>query len=693
MAMSTDQNNRPWPMSRFPGLLFGADYNPEQWTPAMGYEDEAIWLEDMRLMAEAGVNTATVGVFSWALLQPNEQTFTFTWLDRLLDLLAEHGIAACLATGTAAQPAWLSQAYPEVLPVNAFGQRQRHGGRMNFCPTSPVFRRFSQQLVRALAERYRNHPALLIWHISNEYGPQCYCDQCAARFRIWLRESYGDLAELNRRWLTPFWGHVFTAWDQIEPPSQLGDRSMQGLILDYQRFMSAMNLECYQAERAILREITPDVPAMTNFHGLVKNLDYFAWAPFQDIITWDSYPPANEAPGRTAFRLALMRGLKHGQPWLLLEQTPSQTQWRPFNPLKRPGVMRLQSYQAIAHGSEGAMYFQWRQARGSSEMHHGAIVSHAGSTQTRTFQEVAALGAELRSLGTKLLGARVPARVAMLFSWPNWWAVEYQPGLSSALDYLDEVMRYYAALWPHNVAVDICSPNDSLAGYDLVIAPLLYLLEEPQAAAIEQYISAGGVFLTSYFSAIVDHSGKAWLGGSPGPLRRALGIWVEEVDPLLPDQHNHLIVPESQFVPAGAYDCDLWCEVLHLEGAQAIAQFGDDFYAGQPAISEHHYGAGRSYYVATRPEARLLESLLGAILDSCGITAPLAAPAGVEVVERATAEGTWTFVLNHSTTEQIVPLPQPMQDLLTQQQHDGSIQLASSGVAILVALTPAAAGV
>jgi beta-galactosidase len=317
-------------------------------------------------------------------------------------------------------------------------------------------------------------------------------------------------------------------------------------------------------------------------------------------------------------------------------------------------------------------------------MHHGAIVSHAGSTQTRTFQEVAALGAELRSLGTKLLGARVPARVALLFSWPNWWAVEYQPGLSSALDYLDEVTRYYTALWQHNVAVDICSPNDSLAGYDLVIAPLLYLLEEPQAAAIEQYISAGGVFLTSYFSAIVDQSGKAWLGGSPGPLRRALGIWVEEVDPLLPDQHNHLIVPDGQFLPAGAYACDLWCEVLHLEGAQAIAQFGDDFYAGQPAISEHHYGAGRSYYVATRPEPHLLESLIGAILHSCGIIAPLAAPSGVEVVERATAEGTWTFVLNHSATEQIVALPQPMRDLLTQQQHEGSIQLASNGIAILV---------
>ncbi len=682
--MSADQNNRPWPMSRFPGLLYGADYNPEQWTPAMGYDGEAIWLEDMRLMREAGVNIATVGVFSWAMLQPDQQTFTFAWLDRLLDLLAENGIAACLATGTAAQPAWLSQAYPEILPVNAYGQRQRHGGRMNFCPTNQIFRHFSQQLVRQLAERYRNHPALLIWHVSNEYGPQCYCDSCAVRFRTWLQESYGDLAELNRRWVTPFWGHLFTDWNQIEPPSQLGDRSMQGLILDYQRFMSVMNLECYQEERAILREMTPDVPVMTNFHGLVKNLDYFAWAPSQDIITWDSYPPADEPPGRTAFRLALMRGLKHGQPWLLLEQTPSQTQWRPVNPLKRPGVMRLHSYQAIANGSEGAMYFQWRQSRGSSEMHHGAIVSHTGSAQTRVFQEVAALGAELHGLGTELLAARVPARVALLFSWPNWWAVEYQPGLSSALEYLDEVTRYYAALWQHNVAVDVCTPNDVLDGYDLVIAPLLYLLEETQAAAIDRYISNGGVFLTTYFSGIVDESGRAWLGGAPAGLRNALGMLVEEVDPLLSGHSNTLHVADNQIIPAGTYDCDLWCEVLHLEGAQAVAQFGKDFYAGQPAITEHHYGAGRSYYVATRPDPRLLEQLLGAILDSCGIVAPLNAPTGVEVIERSTANGTWTFVLNHTATEQIVPLPQPMRDLLTNQNHESSITMPSVGVAILV---------
>ncbi len=675
---------RPWPTARFPGILFGGDYNPEQWTPAMGYDAETVWHDDLSLMREAGVNLVAIGIFSWAALQPDEHSFTFEWLDRVLDLLAEHEIFASLGTGTAAQPAWLSTSYPEVMPVNAWGQRRRHGERMNYCPTSPTFRRFAQQLVRRLAERYHDHPALLLWHVSNEYGPVCYCDGCAARFRTWLQARYGSLDAINRRWVTPFWGHSFSAWEQIEPPSLLGDRSMQGLLLDYQQFMSEMNLECFLEEAAILRAIAPDVPVITNFHGLVKHLDYFAWAPDQDLIAWDSYPTAGDSPAATAFRLDLMRGLKGGQSWLLMEQTPSQTQWRAYNPLKRPGEMRLQSYQAIAHGADSALFFQWRQSRGGAEMHHGAVVGHAGHANTRVFQEVAALGAELRALGQQLLGARSPARVALLFSWPNWWAVEYQPRLSAAIDYLDEVTRYHSALWHHNIAVDLIAPDSSLEGYDLVLAPLLHMVSERQGAAIERYVAAGGVFLTTYFSGIIAEDGRAWLGGSPGPLRRALGIWVEEVDPLQPGVSNSIMISDGEGVAPGTYACDLWCEVVHLEGSRALARFSEDFYAGRAAITEHHFGQGRAYYVATRPEPALLRQILGGLLADLGITAPLAVPAGVEVSKRSTGAQEFIFVLNHHLDEQVIALPEPMRDLVTGQLFEQQMSLAGRGVALLV---------
>jgi len=682
--VTSESTEQSWLASHSPGILFGGDYNPEQWTPAMGYDGESVWIDDLRLMREAGVNLVSVGIFSWAALQPDAHSFTFEWLDRVLELLAEHGIYACLGTGTAAQPAWLSLAHPEILPIDAWGRRRRHGERMNYCPTNSTFRRFAHQLVRHVAERYRDHPALLLWHISNEYGPTCYCDGCAVRFRSWLQARYGSLDAVNRRWVTPFWGHSFTAWEQIEPPIRIGDRSMQGLLLDYQQFMSEMNLECYLEEAAILREITPATPVLTNFHGLVKHLDYFAWAPHQDIIAWDSYPAAGSPPEQTAFRLDLMRGLKAGQSWLLMEQTPSQTQWRPYNPLKRPGEMRLQSYQAIARGADSALFFQWRQSRGSSEMFHGAVIGHAGHAQTRVFQEVAALGAELRALEGQLLGARSPARVALLFSWQNWWAVEYQPGLSAALDYLDEVNRYYSELWRANIAVDIISPDSALEGYDLVLAPLLHMVGEQQAAAIEGYVAGGGTFLTSYFSGVLGEDSRAWLGGYPGPLRRTLGIWVEEFDPLQPGQQNSIVVPGGTgFVP-GDYACDQWCEVLHLEGAQALAQFGRDFYAGRPSITEHRFGKGHAYYVATRPEPRLLRQLLGSILEQRGIAAPLRAPEGIEVTQRWADGQAFTFVLNHHVEEQQIALPGAARDLLTGRVHEQQISLAGRGVAILV---------
>lgn len=672
-----------WLRRRLPHFAYGGDYNPEQWTPAFGYEDETIWQEDMRLMRLAGVNVATVGVFSWVSLQPDENTFTFGWLDRVMDLLAENQIFACLATGTAAQPAWLSAAYPDVLPVGEDGIRHKHGHRQNYCPTSPDFRRLSRQLAQRLAERYREHPALLLWHVSNEYGPGCYCDRCAARFRDWLRERYGSLEEVNRRWATAFWSHTYTEWDQIEAPSSRGEHSVQGLILDYRRFMSDMNLECYLNEAEVLWAVTPDVPVTTNFMRYYKPLDYFSWAPHLYVISWDSYPQRSDHPSTTALMHDLMRGLKDGQSWLLMEQTPSQVQWAPHNPLKRPQILRLWSYQAVGRGSDAVMYFQWRASRGSAEKYHGAIVGHAGHEHTRVFGEVAALGAELNALGEGILGTRLPARVALVFSWPNWWNVEYTPGPSSSLRYIEEVQRYYRPLWDRNIAVDVVSPDGDLSGYDLVIAPLLNMVSAEQGAAIERYVENGGTFLTTFFSGVVDENDRAWLGGYPGPLRRALGIWVEEFDPLEPDMSNRVLVPESSRLPRGVYNCDLWCDILHLEGARALAEFEDDFYAGHPAITENRLGRGRALYVATRPDETLVAHLVGTLLNEIGISPPLEAPEGVEVTRREADGRSYTFVLNHNTSQVRVPLPAPMRDLLTGKTHEHAVILPPHEVAIL----------
>jgi beta-galactosidase len=670
------------------GFLYGGDYNPEQWMAAMGYPDDAVWREDLHLMREAGVNLVTIGVFSWASLQPAEDIYTFEWLDRIFAMLAEAEIGVCLGTGTAAQPAWLSAAYPDVLPVTQWGARKRHGHRMNYCPTNPDFRRLANALVTRLAERYRDHPALRLWHVSNEYGPDCFCDRCAARFREWLQTRYGSLDALNARWVTAFWSHNYTAWEQIEPPSPLdqhGEHETPALLLDYRRFMSDMNLAGYTAEAAILREVTPQIPITTNFHGLVKGLDYFSWAPHVDVVSWDSYPAYGAHPSGTAFRFDLMRGLKGGQSWLLMEQSPNQVQWHLQNPGKRPGEMRAQSYQAIAHGSDGALFFQWRQSRGSAEMFHSAVVSHAGHADTRVFREVAALGKELRHLDRGIVGTSVPARVALLFDWPNWWAVEAGANPSHTLDYMKTVQQYYRALWDRQITVDVVSPDMPLGAYHLVIAPLWMMVAEQHGAAIERYVEQGGMFLATYFSGIVDEDGRAWLGGYPGPLRRALGLWVEEVDPFTPDMSNTVIATDQALASLQGARCSQWGEVVRLEGAVPLATFGQDYYAGYPVITRHQFGAGTAYYVATQLDDEALGQFIGAIAVGADITPALSASPGVEVTVRQGNQTTYLFVINHLATTQDITLPTPMTDLLTNERHSGYLQLPPKGVMILVA--------
>jgi beta-galactosidase len=447
--------------------------------------------------------------------------------------------------------------------------------------------------------------------------------------------------------------------------------------------MSDMNLECYKGEAQVLRHVTPQVPITTNFMEWHKPLDYFSWAPHLDVISWDSYPQNSEHPSTVALQHDLMRGLKEGQAWMLMEQTPSQVQWRSHNPLKRPGVMRLLSYQAVARGSDAVMYFQWRQSAGSAEKYHGAIVSHAGHEHTRVFGEVATLGAELQSLCGGILGTRLPARVALVFSWPNWWNVEYAPGLSSSLKYVEEVKRYYRPLWEGNVAVDVVPPDRDLSGYDLVIAPLLNMVSEEQGAAIERYVENGGTFVTTFFSGVVDENDRVWPGGYPGPLRKALGIWVEEFDPLMPGMTNRMRVSPDGWLPAGSYKCDLWCDVAHLEGAAVLATYEDDFYAGRPAITEHRFGKGRAIYVATRPEQALVDSLVGGLLADLGVNSPLKASVGVEITRREGDGRSYIFVLNHNSSPAEIALTASMRDLISGESYDHTLMLPPLGVAIL----------
>jgi beta-galactosidase len=417
----------------------------EQWSPE-------VWDDDVVLMQQAHFNIATIGVFSWVSLQPAEDCFTFEWLDSVIEKLSNAGRNICLATPSAAQPAWMSQAYPDVLRADDRGRRVHHGGHTNYCPNSPNYRRLAVQIATKLAERYNDLPNLLLWHVSNEYATPCYCDLCATGFRAWLQQRYGSLDELNTRWWTRFWSHTYTDWSQIEPPYADGERNIHGLTIDYRRFQSDSLLECFTLERNAIRLITPDIPVTTNFMGTFPHLDYRAWAKEVDVIAWDCYQWPKAYPGDIAFLHDLNRGLKHGQPFMLMEQTPSSQNWQPVNALKRPGILRLWSYLAVAHGADTVMYFQWRRGRGGSEKFHGAVVEHSGRSNTRVFREVSELGAEIERLGDTTIGAATPARVAVLFDWNNWWAIDAAVGPINPKNYVEFVRKHYNALW-HKISL------------------------------------------------------------------------------------------------------------------------------------------------------------------------------------------------------------------------------------------------
>jgi beta-galactosidase len=660
--------------SKVPHILYGGDYNPEQWP-------EAVWQEDVRLMREAGVNLVTVGVFSWARVEPRPGTYDFAWLDRVMDLLHEHGVMVNLATATASPPPWMAREHPESLPVTREGTRLWPGGRQQYCPSSPVYRASAASLVRQLAERYRGHPALAMWHINNEYGchvAACYCDVSAADFREWLKRRYGTLDALNAAWGTGFWSQRYSEWEEIVPPRSAPTFPNPTQQLDFQRFTSDALLYDFDMERAIVREVTPEIPVTTNFMGFFKPVDYWKWAEHEDVVSDDAYPdPADpQSPALSAMRYDLMRSLAGVRPWMLMEQTPSQVNWRPCNALKRPGQLRTWSLQAIARGADGVLYFQWRASAAGAEKFHGGAVPHIGTERSRVFREVAELGHDLARLDG-VLGTRPPAEVAVVFDWESWWALELDSHPSVDVKMLDQLQRYYLPLYGRNIPVDFVRPEADLTGYKVVLVPNLYLVRDGVAERFEQFVSSGGTLIMSFFSGIVDEHDHIRLGGYPAPFRRMLGVRVEEFDPYVPGQHNTLLDVQGQ-----RYTCDLWSDVMELEGAEALATFGEDFYAGRPAITRHAFGQGNAYYLGTRPEPAYMEQLLA---DVCAdlTRLPFAAPPGIEVVRRAKDDGSWWFLLNHTPQPVEVTGPDILQDALTGNPVDPAIQLAPYGAVVL----------
>jgi beta-galactosidase len=665
-------------------IWYGGDYNPEQWP-------KDIWDEDVRLMNRAGVSLATVGVFSWARIEPRPGEYDFEWLDQVLDKLHAGGVRVDLATATASPPAWLSVQYPETLPVTEEGVRLAFGSRQQFCPSSPVYRERSRELVQRIVERYADHPALELWHVNNEYGchvSRCYCDVSAEAFRQWLRARYGSIDELNRVWGTAFWSQHYDSFDEVTPPRAAPTFHNPTQLLDFDRFSSDELLACYRIEVEIIRERSA-VPVTTNFMGFFKSVDYWKWAAEVDIVSDDTYPdPADpDSPGYAAMVRDLMRSLGGGSSWLLMEQSPSAVNWRRQNAAKSPGQMRAWSYQAVARGADGVLFFQWRQSAAGSEKFHSGLVPHSG-TDTRVWREVEQLGHELAALSLgvgveAIAGSRVPSDVAIVLDWDSWWAIE-QPASPTDVSYLQILFAWHRAITSLGLAVDFVHSADDLSGYRVVVAPAHFAASDAQVDNLASFAQTG-TLVVGFGTAITDENLHVRLGGYLGePLRRALGVWIEEfAPPAAPDLRAQGLSDAPTLSLDGAMfgataTGHIWSEYVRVEDAETIATFTDGDLDGWPAITRRPRDEGTAWYVSTLLDPTSLRTLVERIVTDAGVglPSPVSTAEQVEVVRR----GALLFVINHGTDD--AELTVDGTDLLTGTPARG-LRLQSQGVAVV----------
>ena len=699
------------------GFVHGGDYNPEQWL-----DRPDILEQDVELMKKAGINSASVGIFSWSVLEPQEGRYDFDWLAQIIDRLYENGIYTVLATPSGARPAWLDAKYPEAMRVNQMGMREHHGGRHNHCMSSPVYREKVALIDRKLAERFGSHPGVIMYHISNEFSGECYCDHCITKFRKYLREKYdNDIEKLNRAWWTFFWSHRYNDFDQIEPPFVHGETSVMGLNLEWKRFTTWNTNDFMKAEADVLHSVTPHIPVTANLMRMFGGLDYRKMAPHMDVVSWDNYPPFHndwetleDTAFETAFQHALMRSLKRGVPFMMMESAPGLVNWQNVNKVKRPGIHRLACLQAVACGSDSVQYFQWRKGRGSYEQFHGAVVDHIGTDDTRIFREVAEVGELLQQIAPAA-GTLVKTRAAMLFDWDNRWAIEDMQGLGrNTKKYEQTCIGIWKEFFRLGVDMDIVGSDENLDRYDLVVAPMLYMLQPGTAQNLKAFVERGGQLLATYLCGYVDSEQLCYLGGFPGDgLKDLFGIVSEEIDSLYPTDRNGIALTEEALgraaMPAqagetpsrnrqdareaaaasvegrpearGDWEVFDYAEILRVRDADVLGTYTDDFYQGSAAVTCKSHGEGRAYYVAARTSAAAMRPLFERMLGDAGI-AVRKLPRGVECHVRSGEEGVYEFYLNWTKEAVTVPGVKGT-DILSGETLDGSLELSEYGVAVV----------
>jgi len=631
-------------------ILHGGDYNPEQWL-----DRPDILEEDMRLLKLAKINTVTLGMFSWSMLEPEEGVFTFEWLDDVIKRCNDNGIDIIMGTPSGARPKWLAEKYPEVLRVDANRQKNLFGMRHNHCYTSPAYREKVRIIDQKLVERYGDNPHVLMWHISNEFGGECHCELCQEAFRDWLKKKYKTIDELNANWCTTFWSHRYNNFEQIESPSPRGENLVHGQNLDWRRFVSDMTIDFSNWEKKAIKDAGSDKPVTVNMMYNFGGIDYFDFAKNVDVVSWDNYPMWHKKDEILTARDCgmqhdLMRSLKK-QPFLLMESSPSSINWISVSKLKKPGIHHLQSMQAIAHGSDSVLYFQMRQSRGASEKFHGAVIDHYGKADTRVFAEVQRVGQDLEKL-TEIIDTNTKSQVALIYDWDNRWAMEDSQGpRNCGLAYQDTVGKSYTSFRKLGLNVDILEEDSDICGYKVVCAPMTYMYRPGFPEKVEEYVRNGGTFIATYWSGVVDESDRANLGARPYGLTEVLGLRAEEIDALYDDERNFV----KSVANGATFTCGKLCELVRLTTAETLYTYGDDFYVDSPVVTVNTYKNGKAFYIGSDIEQKGLDDIYKKICKEAGVELLMEdIPEEVEVCTRSSEDHEYVFIQNFAREKRCV---------------------------------------
>ena len=630
-------------------MYYGVDYYPEHWP-------EERWPLDAKLMEEAGINVTRLAEFAWSKLEPEEGSFDFSWLDKVINILSRHNIKVVLGTPTASPPMWLVKKYPQILPVDKDGHIMGPGGRRHYCYNSPEYRELTRKIVTAMAEHYKNNPNVIGWQIDNELGchesNRCYCDNCLAKFREWLKNKYGTIEDLNEAWGTVFWSQTYNSWDEVILPRRTVGAHNPSLLLDFYRFVSDSTVDYLNLQVGIIRSISPEKFITHNFMGLFGGLNYYELGERLDFISWDNYPKFGNKvfPQQIALAHDVMRGIKGKNFWIMEEQS-GPAGWEVFGASPLPGEIRLWAYQGIAHGADAIVYFRWRTCRfGTEEFWHG-ILDYDGIPRRR-YQEVKQVGQELKDL-SDIVGSRYKAEVAIVYSYDIRWAFEIQPN-NPEFNYMEEIQKYYTALFNQHIPVDIVPPTKDLSEYKLVIAPSLYLMTPEIRDNLASFVKNGGTLVVTLRSGIKDWNNVVTDKTLPGELSELLGIEIEEYYSLPPGETCHIrgIWPEN-------YSCKAICEMVVPKSAEVIAQYEDGPYAGRCAVSLNRFGSGEAIYVGVDPDLSYVESLFFWLATRCKLDIIAMGSKDVEVAIREGEDGNYLFILNHSDKEESIKVSFP----------------------------------